>query len=402
MAAGRIMRISLYTLAGLAVIVAAGFMWLQTTPYWAGMTLFSESKRIENFRNMDAVFPHKPVPRGASVRPLPNDPRPLPQNYSHEGELRSVAGFLDRSMTTGFVVLHNGRITHEEYRYGADETSRMTSWSVAKTILATLVGIAREDGHIRSLQDRLGDYVPELAGSAYGEVTIEQALTMSSGIAFDEDYDNPVSDVNMLFIGISMGTPMTETLAGLEKAREPGIYNNYISSDTIALGLVLEAATGLSAEEYLAEKLWGPMGAEDDAYWSTGRLERPLAFCCLNARLRDYARFGLLHLDGGVYGGRQIVPSGWLANATRATAPHLEPGDNPASFWSFGYGYHWWLPEQPRGDYLAIGIWGQYIYVDPVNDVVIVKTSADPEFDDRDHESVAMFRAIATSLGGVD
>ena len=114
--------------------------------------------------------------------------------------------------------------------------------------------------------------------------------------------------------------------------------------------------------------------------------------------MRDYARFGRLYLENGARQGVQIVPADWVATSTTPSAPHLEPGDNPASFWTFGYGYHWWVPEDPQGDYLAIGIWGQYIYVDAVRDVVIVKTSADPDFDDRDHESVAVFRAIAQAV----
>lgn len=125
-----------------------------------------------------------------------------------------------------------------------------------------------------------------------------------------------------------------------------------------------------------------------------------LPFCCLNATLRDYARFGRLYLEGGAREGKQIVPRDWVAISTRPTAPHLEPGENPASFWTFGYGYHWWVPEDPREEFLAIGIWGQYIYVDRARDVVIAKTSADYDFDTRDHESVAVFRAIARVVSG--
>ena len=142
------------------------------------------------------------------------------------------------------------------------------------------------------------------------------------------------------------------------------------------------------------------MGAEADATWSTDRAGREFALCCLNATLRDWARFGRLYLEGGAREGRQIVPADWVAASVAPTAPHLQPGDNPASFWTFGYGYQWWIPEDPQGDFLAIGVWGQYIYVDPSRDVVIVKTSADPLFDDNDHESVAAFRAIARAVAG--
>ena len=122
--------------------------------------------------------------------------------------------------------------------------------------------------------------------------------------------------------------------------------------------------------------------------------------CCLNAALRDYARFGRLYLEGGARDGEQIIPADWVSASVNPAAAHLQPGDNPASFWTFGYGYKWWIPENPQGDFLAIGIWGQYIYIDPVREVIIVKTSADPLFDDNDHESVAAFRAIARAIAG--
>lgn len=396
MLARRLTRIALWTLAALAVLISAAFLWLRQSPYWAGITLFSESHRVENFRAMERVFPARPVPRGGDVWAFDRGPAPLPETYTFDGAPHNLAAFFDRTETTGLLVVHRGAITHEEYRQGADETSPFTSWSMAKSVLSALIGIAVEEGHIASLRDPIGAYVPALADSAYGDVPIEDALTMSSGVAFDEDYDNPMSDINMLFIrAMAMGVPVEETLAGLERQRDPGTYNDYVSSDSMALGLVLEAATGIPVADYLASRLWGPMGAEADASWSTDRTGREFALCCLNATLRDYARFGRLYLEGGARDGRQIVPAGWVAASVAPTAPHLQPGYNPASHWTFGYGYKWWIPEDPQGDFLAIGVWGQYIFVDPSRDVVIVKTSADPLFDDNDHESVAAFRAIA-------
>jgi CubicO group peptidase (beta-lactamase class C family) len=397
----RLIRLALWVLAALAVLILAAFLWLRQSPYWAGITLFSESHRVENFRAMDRVFPARPVPRGDSVWAFGRAPVPLPDTYGFGGEPRDLAAFLHRTETTGLLVVHRGAITHEEYRQGADETSAFTSWSMAKSVLSALIGIAEEAGHITSIRDPIGAYVPALAGSVYAEVPIEDALTMSSGVAFDEDYGNPLSDINMLFIrAMAMGVPAEETLAGLERIRAPGTYNEYVSSDSMALGLVLEAATGMAPADYLASRLWGPMGAEADATWSTDRAGREFALCCLNATLRDWARFGRLYLEGGAREGRQIVPADWVAASVAPTAAHLQPGDNPASHWTFGYGYKWWIPETPQGDFLAIGVWGQYIYVDPAREVVIAKTSADPLFDDHDHESVAAFRAIARAFAG--
>lgn len=392
----RVLHITLWGLGGLLVLGLAGILWLRQSPYWAGFTLFAEPHRVENFRAMDRIFPSRPVPRNGSVWAFDADPRPLPTTYRYDGAEQDLAAFLDRTVTTGIVVVHLGAITHEAYHLGADETSPFTSWSVAKSIVSALIGIAVEEGRIASIRDPISAYVPALADSAYGDVPIEDALTMSSGVAFDEGYDNPFSDINMVFIrAMALREPVEQTLARLKRARLPGTFNDYVSADTMALGLVLESVTGMPLADYLAARLWGPMGAEASASWSTDLLGREFALCCVNATLRDWARFGRLYLEGGAREDRQIVPADWVAASVNPGAPHLQPGENPASSWTLGYGYKWWIPEDPQGDFLAIGIWGQYVYIDPVREVVIVKTSADPDFDDNDNETVAALRAIA-------
>lgn len=399
MFANRLFRVAAWTLGILALLILAGFLWLRQSPYWAGITLFAEDYRVENFRDMNRVFPSRPVARSGPVWEFDRDLRPLPDTYAFAGGEHDLGAFLDRTVTTGLLVVHRGAITHEDYRLGADETSPFTSWSMAKSVISALIGIALQEGHIASIRDPIGAYVPALDGTPYGAVPIEDALTMSSGISFDENYARAMSDINMLFIrAMAMGQPQVDMLAGLERVRDPGTFNDYVSSDTMALGLVLEGATGMPVAEYLESRLWGLLGGEADAFWSTDHQGQEFALCCLNATLRDYARFGRLYLEGGAREGVQIVPADWIAASVNPTAPHLQPGDNPASSWTFGYGYQWWIPEDPQGEFLAIGVWGQYIYIDPVREVVIVKTSADPDFDDNDHESVAAFRAIARAV----
>ena len=395
----KLTRITLWILGVLVVVIVAAFLWLRQSPYWDGITLFSDANRAENFRDMGRIFPFREVPRGGTVWEFEDAPLPLPDVYLFDGASRDLAAFLERTETTGLLVVHHGAITHEQYWLGADETSLFTSWSVAKSVLSALVGIAVDEEHITSIKDPIGLYVPALAGSGYVDVPIEDALTMSSGVDFDEDYDNPRSDINMLFFrAMALGTPIEQSIAELQSIRAPGQFNAYVSSDTMALGLVLEAATGMPVAEYLSSRLWGPMGAEADATWSTDRAGREIALCCLNARLRDYARFGRLYLEGGARNGQQIVPADWVHASVNPSAPHLQPGDNPLSDWTFGYGYKWWIPEDPQGDFTAIGVWGQYVYVDPTREVIIVKTSTDPDFDDNDHETIAAFRAIAHSV----
>ena len=393
-----VFRLIFVVLLCLGLAAAGGYIWLRNSPYWAGITLFAEDYRVENFRNMDAVFPYEPVARKGDVWDLPRNERRLTETYPFNGERQSLPAFLERSQTTGLLVLHNAQIVHEAYYLGADENARFASWSVAKSVLSALVGIAVGDGLIEDIEAPIETFAPELEGTAYGAVPLIDVLTMSSGIGFDEDYDSLMSDVNQLFIGFATGTTLVETLADQEAIRTPGIYNEYISSDSIALGLALEGATGTTIDAFLEERLWGPMGAEADAYWNTGRNGEVLPLCCLNATLRDYGRFGQLYLQGGARDGVQIIPAEWINDTITPEGPHLQPGENPHSFWTFGYGYHWWIPENPQGDYLAIGIWGQYIYIHPRHQIVIVKTSADPDFDLHDHETVEVFRAIAESL----
>ena len=390
-----VVKIGVGLVVVLSLAAVGGYLWLRNSPYWAGITLFAEDLRVENFRSMDQIMPARDVPAGDAVWAFGFDSRGLPDTYMFEGAERTVSAFLDETVTTGLLVVQDDVITNEEYRLGATNMSPFTSFSVTKSVLSALIGIALDEGHIASIDDQIIDYVPALAGSGYDGVAIEDALTMSSGVAFDEDYDNPLSDVNRLIYALMAGGSLTEALSGLVRAREPGTYNEYISADTIALGLVLEAATGMPNEAYLSSRLWRPMGAEAPAFWNTGRAGEVLPYRCLNARLRDYARFGRLFLEGGARDGIQIVPRGWVELSTRPSAPRLEPGENPASFWTFGYGYQWWIPEDPQDEVLAIGIWGQYIYIDRARDIVIVKSSADYNFDIRDHETVALFRAIS-------
>ncbi len=366
-------------------------------------TLFSDDHRPINFRTMDRFFPSAPVEAGNDTWAFDDDLRELTETYTFEGETRDVAEFVERTETTSLIVAQGDTIRYESYFQGYDDTAQATSWSMAKSFVSALVGIAVDEGLIGSIDDPIGAYVPRLIGSAYEDVPIVDALTMSSGVAFSEDYDDPNADVNAIFVQM-MGfqRPIDDYVASLEREREPGVYNEYASSDTHALAMVLEAVTGTPLAELVQEKLWEPLGMEGDAFWSTDRHGQAIGFCCLNAVPRDYLRFGTLYANEGRRDGRQVVPREWVVDSVSPTAAHLQPGDNPDSFWALGYGYQWWIPEQPRGDFLAIGVWGQYIYVDPNRDVVIVKTSTDYWFDENDHETIAVFRAIADDVAGAN
>lgn len=388
-------------MAVVGLLFYGGYRYLLTTEWGPSFTLFADGHRTEHFRAMDQVFPSIPVEAGADVRALVLDPRPIPSRYAHAGEERETESFLVRTETTGLVVLRADTLVHEEYRSGWSEASPATTWSVAKSVVSALVGIALGEGSIESLDDPVTRYVPELSGSGYDGVPIRHLLTMSSGVEFGEDYQSTFSDINWIFIrSMALGQPMLDYYAGLKRTREPGVYNEYVSSDAGVLAHVVARATGMSIARYLESRLWRPAGMESDAFWNTDRSGDEIGFCCLNAVARDWARFGLLYLEDGMRDEHRILPEGWVTRSVEPEAPHLEPGPNPNSGWTFGYGYTWWIPEDREdGEFTAIGVYGQYIYVNPARGVIVVKTGTDPRFDDHDHESVALFRAIARKVG---
>jgi len=388
-------------LALIALLVYGGYRYLLTTPWGPSFTLFADGHRAEHFQAMDQVFPSVPIQAGTEVRELVIDARSLPARYPFAGEERETEAFLARTETTGLVVLRADTLVHEEYRSGWSDTSPATTWSVVKSVVSALVGVALAEGSIESLDDPVTRYVPELAGSGYDGVPLRHLLTMSSGVHFDESYQSTFSDINWIFIrSMARGKPMLEYYAELERIREPGVYNEYASSDTGVLAHVLARATGIPPARYLESRIWQPAGMETDAFWNTDRSGDEIGFCCLNAVLRDWARFGLLYLEDGMRHRRRILPDGWVTRSVEPEARHLEPGPNPDSHWTFGYGYKWWIPEDREdGEFTAIGVYGQYIYVNPARGVVVVKAGTDPRFDDHDHESVALFRAIAREVG---
>ncbi len=398
----RVIRWTVVIFAVMGLGMYGGYQYLLTTSWGPMFTLFADGYREQHFQAMDRVLPSVPVRGGGTARPLERDLRTLPDTYLFQGEERSTEAFLERTETTPLVVLRADTLVYERYWPGWSEVSTATSWSVAKSVVSALVGIALEEGLIESLDDPVDRYVLELAGSGYEGVALRHLLTMSSGVDFDEGYESTFSDINWIFVrAMAFGEPMLDYYRRLARLWDPGSYNEYISSDTGVLALVLARATGVPPAEYLESRIWGPAGMEGDAFWNTDRSGTEIGFCCLNAVPRDWARFGLLYLEDGVVAGERILPEGWVARSVEPEAPHLQPGPNPDSHWTFGYGYKWWIPEDRQdGEFTAIGVYGQYVYVNPRHGVVVVKTGTDPRFDHHDHESVTLFRAIAREVGG--
>ncbi|MCG8564488.1 MAG: beta-lactamase family protein [Desulfobacterales bacterium] len=366
------------------------------------ITLFNPDRIVENFQTMDKIFPHKTLNPAPHPSPLKRHPLPLPPSFIHKGKEIDLSTYLEETWTTGFLVLRDDTILHESYYLGTTENSRLISWSMGKSMVSALVGIAREEGHIPSIHTPVSDYVHMLKGSGYHGVSLKNVLQMSSGIRFNEDYGDFYSDINRMGRVFALGTAMDDFVLSLEPEREPGTYHHYVSMNTQVLGMVLRHTTGTPLFQYLEEKLFKPMGAEAPAYWIMDDTGMEMAFGGLGMVLRDYGRFGRIYLNQGRMGGRQIVPEEWIRASLTMDAPHLQPGENPLSSWIMGYGFQWWIPDNNQGDFIAMGICNQYIWVHPPSRTVIVKLSAYPDYDkdefERALQAVDLFRTLARTL----
>jgi CubicO group peptidase (beta-lactamase class C family) len=292
-------------------------------------------------------------------------------------------------------VVSDGVVVREAYGLGAGPADRFTSWSMAKSILSTLVGVAVAEGKIRSLDDPASLYAPELKDTAYGATPIRDLLTMSSGIAWNDDSRDPKSDVTKLFKTVYiLGGRVSPLIAGYPREHPSGTGFHYISSDPQALSAVLRGAVGKPVGEYLSQKLWAPLGMSATALWST---DRPggdeLGFCCLSARLEDYARFGALMANNGNWRGRQLVPAAWVSEAATPGRSYLQAGQ--IGHESAGYGYLWWSPKGDDGEFYAEGVYGQVIWIDRKRGVVIAMTADDPDMGAHRAERTALLRALA-------
>ncbi len=261
------------------------------------------------------------------------------------------------------IVLHNGKLVLEEYGLDFSAEGKWTSFSVAKSFTSTLIGAAIKDGYINSLSDSVSLYIPDMQGSNYDNVTIEQLLTMTSGIKWDEDYSDPNSDVSKFnFHTPDEGIDATASyMRSLPRAAEPGKVWLYSTGETNLIGLLISQATNQTLSDYLSEKVWSKIGMEQDASWVLGKTGHEISGCCIQATTRDFARFGQFILNGAIVDGESIVPDGWFEKATTTQFKTSNP--------KLGYGFQWWT--SPDGSFQGRGIFGQGIFIDPTRKLVI-------------------------------
>ena len=323
----------------LIIIVAGVWFYPQFKRLNHTIHLFDEDRIVNNFRTFDSIWPVAILKASSDAYKYPRTSTiSLPLSFDFHGDSYNTANFLKDSWTTGFLVIQNDTIIFEEYFLGNTESTRTISWSMAKSFISALVGIAVDEGYITDIMQNVEEYVPELKGTAYDGVRIKDVLQMSTGVRFNEDYGDFYSDINQWGRGFALGNSQDAFAASLERETEPGTVRHYVSINTHVLGMLLTRATGKTITEYMQEKLYDPMGMEYDGYWLLDDENMEVALGGLNLTMRDFAKIGSLYINDGYWNGSQIVPEAWVQSSITSDAPHLQKG-------VFGYGYQWWIPK---------------------------------------------------------
>lgn len=366
------MRKRTVILGALAAVTVAGGGWyasldketrglLAAMPTDRDVLMWKQDQRDAAFRAMDRL------PALAEARDVAPAATPLPLPQGKPLAIPGVDQYMAGQRAAGLVIIQDGKIRFERYGLGFDAQGRWTSFSVAKSFTSTLVGAAIQDGYIKSLDDKVSQYIPGLRGSAYDDVSVRQLLTMSSGVKWDENYEDPNADVAK-FNNAKPEPGMDATVSymrHLPRAHPPGEVWHYNTGETNLIGVLVSSATKKPLAQYLQEKIWQPAGMEAKATWLLGQTGHEIAGCCLQAATRDFARFGLFVLANGNAGGKQIVPADWFAMATTKQKDIGEPGH--------GYGFQWWTYDD--GSVAAQGIFGQGIFIDPKRHLVIASNA---------------------------
>jgi CubicO group peptidase (beta-lactamase class C family) len=339
-------------------------------PSCKGLDFLSQDRcRVGAFSKFDTLFPSRTIKASKEPGHLRRAPTEPVIRYTFAGEERTLEQYLNLRPITGFLIAKGDTILLERYQYGRTDAHRLASFSMAKTIVGLLIGIAIEDGTIRSINEPAEAYVPGLKGTEYGRTPIKALLQMRSGLFFREDYADRESDIYLL-ARLTLEQDPGGSLAAIKRfdwrRAPPGAVYSYSSADTVVLGLVLAAATGRTVSAYASEKLWQPLGTEADASWIVDATGQEITFAYLNAVLRDWARLGLMLAHYGVWSGREIVPKEWLL---ASVAQPVETGSALSK-----YGYHILLSADLKRFFLS-GLRGQYVFADPETKLVLVQTA---------------------------
>jgi CubicO group peptidase (beta-lactamase class C family) len=385
-------------IVGIVLLVAAvlGIGWFSmdkdmrslaaNLPTDRNVLFWSIPQRDAAFRTMDRL----PVLAKVNVIEAGNKVYPMPKGAPIT-IATDVDAYMKAQRTAGLVIVQDGKIRLEKYGLGFDGNGKWTSFSVAKSFTSTMVGAAIKDGYIKSIEDKVSTYIPDLKGSAYDDVTIRQLLTMTSGVKWNEDYADPNSDVAR-FNEHKAEPGMDVTVSYMRKLPREAVAGTkwvYKTGETNLIGVLVSSATKKKLSDYLSEKVWAPYGMEQDASWLLGSTGHEISGCCLQASTRDFARFGLFIMGGAVIDGKSIVPGDWLASATT----------DQVKGQGGGYGYQWWTNAD--GTFAAQGIFGQGIFIDAKRKLVIASNSNWPKATDPDTVGVqreAFYKAVQAAV----
>jgi CubicO group peptidase (beta-lactamase class C family) len=391
--------------------MSSGYTWLGrvgTAVALAGVMLSAQALPPQLFKP-EWVLPRVTITAPAQGQvALITEPQALQSlTYEFAGVPHTVKDFQERGQVKSLLVLHEGKVVYEHHRWPYGPQSLHQSWSLMKQMLSALVGVALKEGRIKSVDEPMDRYAPELAVNGFAHVTFRQALLMSSGVRYSEEADRVqlFKDViaHRLTAGRTGKSLRSKTLAHeLAAAYVPGGRYDYASINSQAIAMALQGATGQPVDQLLRDKLWKPMGMLDDAEMLVDGEGRDFTFCCLYATARSYAMFGQLYAQGGRWQGRTLLSEDWVRRSTGFVDPwswHAHAVTRTAKTMDlFGFAYHWWTLEGGRGDFTGSGILGQSVYVSPRQNVVVVRLSDDYEPGSHNEESVFMARAVADHL----
>jgi CubicO group peptidase (beta-lactamase class C family) len=360
------------------------------------------------FSHFDQFFPSRVARRSPNPFVYKRSNERSGLTYEFDGATRTVQDYLNRNPVTGLLVAKDDRILFESYQYGRTDRDRFISQSMGKTVTAMLIGIAVAEGAIRSVDDRVEVYLPRLQGTEYGQASVRNLLNMASGVKFSENYggkdDDEGFEIALLHGDPSATNDPIDILKPFNtRESKPGTKWNYAAPDPYILGLVLRAATGKPVTQYLEEKIWQPIGAENDASWILDVSGQETGHGLISASLRDWARFGRLLANDGNWEARQVIPKQWLLDATTVREEFLAPGKllPDAPDFDLGYGYLTWiiLPGPERRMFAMMGTRGQIVVVDPKTKLVMVHTAVRKNFVEPWYEVFALWRGVLQAFG---
>jgi CubicO group peptidase (beta-lactamase class C family) len=357
---------------------------------------WTQKQQLERYPAIEKVYEVTTIKKGDKIRELPLAAQQIDPTIKVGSKTSTLDAFMKDNRVTGLMAIKDGKVVLEKYALGRTPTDRWTSFSVAKSVTATLIGAAVKDRYITSIYDPITKYIPELEGSVYDGVSLRRVMTMTTGVKWNEDYANPKSDVSQAGFAAWKGgvNPLVSYMSKLKREAAPGTKWVYKTGETDLAGIALgNALGGKSISQYASEKLWAPYGMEQDAIWMVDKAGHERGGCCMSMTLRDYARIGLFMLGGGEIDGRHVLPDGWVEEATANHVPAKQAEQGAA------YGYFWW--PMPDG-YRAAGIFGQGIFVYPEENLVIAVNSAMVKASDRaqSEKSQALIAAIRAAANG--